>query len=556
MEIKPIECPKGVIKLKAKNRKYTSVYVTTEKVYNKEKKYNVNKRKCIGKMVDDMHMLPNDAFYEFYPELRPLEEPTKKSGSIRIGIFIIIFYILQKLELNEILDTVYSDKSNIIKDLSTYLIVSEDNVMQHFPDYEYNHPQFHDSTVSDSYVSELLKDMPISQHEYFLELWNQKQPHNEKIYIDVDSTNSSTSSRGIELAEIGHAKIDIGLPIVNTALAISSTTGRPLFYEDYPGSIIDNTQFSDMVERAIMYGYTNIGFILDRGYFSKENIKFLEEHGYSFIMMAKGNALFIRDSIDEARAIFETNSSYYIAEKNLYGITIKRKLYSDDSRERYIHVFWDKKRASEEECRLLNMLTAAECDINKMINLKKIDKNILKKMEEFFNIEYNEEKDQIISYSRNEENIKKHLNRCGCFAIITSDEMTAKDALYRYRHRDSIEKIFGVSKSFLGEDTFRVHNTESLHSKQQILFLSEILRNEIFNGLSELKEKDKKSFTVPSAIREMEKIEILQNSNGKYRLRFNLTKKQKEILNCFGIDEISFKKITQDICNKYSEQIL
>ena len=166
MEIRPIECPKGVIKLKAKNRKYISVYVTTEKVYNKEKKYNVNKRKCIGKMVDESQMLPNDAFYEFYPELLPLEEPTKKSGSIRIGIFIIIFYILQKLELNEILDTVYSDKSNIIKDLSTYLIISEDNVMQHFPDYEYNHPQFHDSVISDSYVSELLKSIPISQHEY------------------------------------------------------------------------------------------------------------------------------------------------------------------------------------------------------------------------------------------------------------------------------------------------------------------------------------------------------------------------------------------------------
>lgn len=553
MERKPILCPSGVIKLKTKNRKNVSVYITLEKVYNKEKKYNVNKRKCIGKMIDDTHMLPNDAFYEFYPEMVPLEEPTQKSGSIRIGLFIILFFVLEKLELNNILDAVYSEKANIIKDLAAYLIISEDNVMQHFPDYEYNHPQFHDSVVSDSYISELLKNIPINQHEYFLELWNEKQSHDDAIYIDIDSTNSSTASKGIELAEIGHAKIDKGLPIVNTALAISSTTGRPLFYEDYPGSIIDNTQFSNMVERAEMYGYSNIGFILDRGYFSKTNIRFLDENGYSFIMMAKGNAIFIRESIDQARTIFETNSSYYISEKGLYGITIKRKLYSDDTKERYIHVFWDKKRASDEECRLLNVLTAAECDLDKMINLKKIDKNILKHFERFFNIEFNDEKDKIISYSRNEENIKLELNRCGCFAIITSNEMDTKDALYKYRHRDAIEKLFEVSKSFLGEDTFRVYNTESLHSKQQLLFLAEILRNEIFNALSELREKDKKNYTVPSAIREMEKIEILENSKGQYRLRFNLTKKQKAILNCFKIDENSFKKMVQEICDKYNK---
>ena len=554
MEKKPVEVPVGAIKYNTKGRKNVSVYVTSEKIYNKEKKYNINKRKCIGKMIDDTHMLPNDVFYEFYPELLPLEEPTQKSGSIRIGFYIILFFIVEKLELNNILDTVYSDKANIIKDLATYLIISEDNVMQHFPDYEYNHPQFHDSVVSDSYVSELLKNMPINQHEYFLELWNEKQPHDEKIYIDIDSTNSSTSSKGIELAEIGHAKIDKGLPIVNTALAISSTTGKPLFYEDYPGCIIDNTQFSNMVDRAEMYGYSNIGFILDRGYFSKANIRFLEENGYSFIMMAKGNAVFIRESIDQARTVFENNSSYYISEKGLYGITIKRKLYSDDTKERFIHVFWDKKRAIEEECRILNMLTAAEFDLDKMINLKKIDKSVLKHFDSFFNIQYNEENDQIISYNRNEENIKKELNRCGCFAIITSDEMNTKEALYRYRHRDAIEKLFEVSKSFLGEDSFRVHNTESLHSKQQLLFLAEILRNEVFNGLSELREKDKKNYTVPSVIREMEKIEILENSKGIYRLRFNLTKKQKAILDCLGIDENSFKKIVQEICDKYNKK--
>ena len=76
-----------------------------------------------------------------------------------------------------------------------------------------------------------------------------------------------------------------------------------------------------------------------------------------------------------------------------------------------------------------------------------------------------------MSYSRDESLISKHLQRCGCIAIITSEEMTKEEAINKYRHRDAIEKLFAVSKSFLGEDVFRVHTSTSLHSKQQIIFI-------------------------------------------------------------------------------------
>ena len=36
------------------------------------------------------------------------------------------------------------------------------------------------------------------------------------------------------------------------------------------------------------YGYRNVGFILDRGYFSKGNIKYLDDCGYNFVLMVKG----------------------------------------------------------------------------------------------------------------------------------------------------------------------------------------------------------------------------------------------------------------------------
>ena len=42
------------------------VYHVTGSEYKKDKKYVVEKRVCIGKMVDDENMNPNDNFYQYY----------------------------------------------------------------------------------------------------------------------------------------------------------------------------------------------------------------------------------------------------------------------------------------------------------------------------------------------------------------------------------------------------------------------------------------------------------------------------------------------------------
>lgn len=542
-----IECPKDAKKYKRGDK--IKVYKIIEKIYKKDKKYNVDKRCVIGVMIDDKYMQPNENFFKYYPELYLQNKNNiEKSDCINVGLYIIIQKLLEELKLNEALDEIYDTKSNIIKDLVSYLIQSENNVIQHFNNYEYNHPLFNKKDVSDSYVSNMFKEMSISKHEQFLQLWNKNQSHNEKCYISYDSTNVSTSSEGVELAEYGHAKIDKGLPVVNTSLAFNETKHTPLFYENYPGSIIDNTEFSNSIETANRYGYTNIGFILDRGYFSKKNIKYLDDHNYDFIIMAKGNANFVKNSIDEAKKMFVENSAYYDSKSKLYALTLQKKLYSDDNKKRYIHVYCNETQGVAEKINILNQINILEEDIKKMINAKEVYFEKLKQCKKYFNIDIEEKKGKnvIKSYHRNEEEIQKTILRCGCFVIITSEKMDEKEALRKYRNRDGIEKIFLMTKSFLGEDIFRVHTDETLNSKQQMIFIATILRNEIFNKLSTIKECDNKNYTVPAVIRELEKVHIIQNLDGTYRMPLMLTKKQKDIFNCFDMKESEIKKSVQN----------
>ena len=53
--------------------------------------------------------------------------------------------------------------------------------------------------------------------------------------------------------------------------------------------------------------------------------------------------------------------------------------------------------------------------------------------------------------------------------------------------------------------------------------------------------------TVPTAIRELEKIEMIRYANGEYRLDHTLTKVQKDILKAFKLDERAVREKLQSL---------
>ena len=55
--------------------------------------------------------------------------------------------------------------------------------------------------------------------------------------------------------------------------------------------------------------------------------------------------------------------------------------------------------------------------------------------------------------------------------------------------------------------------------------------------------------TVPAAIRELEKIEMVKRTNGQYRLDHAVSKKQKTILSAFGMDDEDIKSLALQISN-------
>lgn len=388
--------------------------------------------------------------------------------------------------------------------------------------------------------------MTIDQSIGFLNNWNKSRDHKQRVYVSYDSTNKNCQAGDIDIVEFGKAIDEKGLPIFNVALAFDSTNRVPLFYEEYPGSINDVSQFTFMVDKVVEYGYKKIGFILDRGYFSKDNIQYMDDKHYEFIIMVKGCKPLVSRLVESVRHTFESDRSCSIRSYKVYGTTVQTKLFEDDIRNRYFHLYYNPgKQAAERE--------QLEQKIDKYsLFLKKHEGREItfgKAYTNYFDLHYDNK--GIFTYAKERTDvIQRELDLCGYFCIVTSEKMTSEEALVHYKGRDISEKLFRADKTFIGSGSMRVQTQQSMSAKIFIEFVALIVRNRMYNLLKEemLKIETKANFlTVPAAIRELEKIEMIRRSNGTYRLDHAVTKKQKLILGAFGLDDEYVRKKAGEI---------
>ena len=489
-----------------RRKKSNVVYIEYEydRVYDSSRKYTFPKRVTIGKLsdTDPELMKPNQNFLKYFPdaELPESKNRTSRSSCLRVGTYFVLRKIIEECSLNDILGKYFGSRDmGLFLDLAVYSIIAENNAAQYYPDYTYSHPLFTEKMkqYSDSTVSDFLNSVTDDQSTGFLNTWNESRNYREKIYISYDSTNKNCQAGDIKMVEFGHPKVDMGEPVFNYAVAYDTHNQEPLFYEKYPGSLNDISQLQFMLDKASGYGYKKIGFILDRGYFSCENIQYMDKCGYSFVIMVKGMSALVNELILENKGTFENKRVNNIYEYGVYGKTIRHKLYASDEKSQAF------------------ILPEERCSV-----------------------------------------VERELDLAGYFCIVTSEKMSAKEAIELYKSRDVSEKLFRGDKSYLGNKSIRVYSEESARAKIFVEFVAMIVRCKMYIKLKEeMKKLDKKLnyMTVPAAIKELEKIEMVRQLDNIYRLDHAVTANQKVILKAFGLDANSIKYFASELSKELKE---
>lgn len=535
---------RDIVRKKQNNNTY--IYYSASKFYNKKKQYYEYERINIGKLSegDPTKMHPNSNYFKYFAQksVEVIEVPAPYSDTLEIGVTTVLNKLVEEFNLDEILSKTFGSKSTLVKSLVFYNIRTGSNVAQHYESfarksYPLTNPIYSQSTISNLYNDHIT----YKEINEFSDLWVNNvhllSKDKKDVILSIDSTNMNTHSENIRISEYGKPKQDEGLEQVNLSYAILENSGLPVFFDLYPGSIIDQTQFEMLIKKTNTYEFKNPTLVLDRGFHSNKNIELMLDNNYSFIMMARGYYKKIGDLIDLSRAaIFNANN--YIIE---YGVScVKQKLILGDNRPVNAYIYYNKRKDYEENSYWDKMVIKFMQDLSKV---SKASDGILNTYKSYLKFDISD--NGSFKTSPNLETKQEKMNNAGFFVILSNLDLPGNEILRLYRKRDIIEKTFRMLKSELDASKTYAQNDEAYHSKVLVSFISAILRS-IFAHKIKKYTLDYSMETVNSSINELAKIEATKNHN-IYARKYALTKKQKEILNLLEIDEKDIDKDIQKI---------
>lgn len=99
-----------------------------------------------------------------------------------------------------------------------------------------------------------------------------------------DITSLSSYSQNISLLEYGYNRNGLDLPQINLSLIVDKDLGIPVMYDLYPGSIADVSTLKNTVKKIKSQGVRDYTLLMDRGFFSTDNIDQMISADLSFII--------------------------------------------------------------------------------------------------------------------------------------------------------------------------------------------------------------------------------------------------------------------------------
>ena len=567
------------------------VYINTSSSWvakvNGSGKHADHEKVCIGKALipgtdwkNDRRMYANATYYTMYPSDSSsqkrsgtaYDEYPVRSDCLSVGLYAALKKLAAESGLTDILADVFgSENTWLILDLAMYMVSSESAVFQHFPHWAGSSVIFSDTIRSDSYISHFEKeDISLSKINLFKKKWAGNVLDDGRIFVCYDSTNVNSQAEGVFIVQKGHAKDDADKDQINTEYAIRQKDGMPITYKDYPGSINDMAEASDMILffRDLLEGEkaSSIVMIADRGYVSEDNIAALRKAGIGYILLLRKN-MNIRGELLDEYVNFVKKPSNYMEATGKFALTVHRKLFESDTEDSWFHIVWDANLEISHRFTLMRDISAKEKKLQKAKERKtRFTDEELRPYRQYFSISCHEEgtlkvntrgrgagkqkeaRSYVIdSFDKDEESIEKENSRCGYLVYVTDQEMTAEEAMEAVSKRDCVEKAFRALKSWMGMDKYGVHFESTIHAKSLIWFVASILHALLFARTEKIRVKDKKRGTLPAIVDQLEEIRADRNlESGKYERRYKPTKMQKT---CLGLLSVSIDEIDEIIAD-------
>ena len=335
-----------------------------------------------------------------------------------------------------------------------------------------------------------------------------------------DVTSISSYSTGIRDLEWGYNRDKERLPQINMGMYYGEECGLPLYYRVYPGSISDKAHLKYMIADNEFINGKRTRFVMDRGFYSKENLQYLTAGGYRFIIALPGSLKYVRELIGKHGQDLVNHSKYLLGSGQPYGKSFETEVLGFRMN---VHLYYDPEKALRESAALYELLEAQENDLRGMEEPP--DKKL--HYDKYFRI--NRTKDGKLGFVRNFEAIDEELRCSGFFLIAETDfKKTTAEILEIYRRRDVVEKSFDSLKNELDMKRMRSHRSQTAEGKIFVSFLALVVQSYLLKQLKPYMRKN--NLTLHSILLELDKMKTIQYPGSHTpRLLNPPTKRQREI---------------------------
>lgn len=475
-----VEIPKEHVVIERQRAGPALIKYVLEYHYDSRRGYPVAKRTIIGHQCIDSAtcMHPTSQYREVFPTR--WEELTKervKASVKKIGLFSACQAINSVCGIKDILDESYGeDRSSAIMDYAMDSIIFHTNEASGFAIRMKDQLTYVETPRSDTYYSRLFEtNMSRRDELIFKRKWalQCKEEGVEEVWLCIDGSNEDCHSKGVEIAEKGHAKSGKNVNIVSFTYAVS-VNGLPVTYDVYRGGLVDAKAMKNITDFLSECGIKVRGVILDRGYCDAKAIRYLIENEIEYIIMIKGNPEGYTKVVEEFGNKIKVQAEYLIRGTTLFGVQRPIQLFKGFKHDDYVTLFFDHKNGGDRIDTVIRKMYAEIERLEKGIQSGK-DVSVCNEFREILSISDGSEKTVDI----NAPALQAVFDSKGLYGIVTSTPMPPEEIHRKYQSRDQSEVTYRTVKTQLGYGTGRVQYTAGVRSRFAVGFVATILRYKI-----------------------------------------------------------------------------
>jgi len=532
------------------NKKQGYYYVYKQNCYwDAEKKQARYKRKLIGKrLTKDGDIIYNDR-YKLEKKLKEEIKPTrvkntssKESSKVPSPIKVTSLgaeLLLEKYINNNSLRTFLSDSLQSKEDAEEVLSIAKYNICtnQAFSwsgQWIDNHSKRLPYTITSQRVSELLKRITQSKIEAFLKKWVNSNI-NSKGYYCFDSTNIKSNCKKDSQVQYGYTHGHESYPQKNLSILSSQKNNIPVWYSLYDGSLNDSMTIKNLSERLHNLTNRSICFVLDRGYFSKENIQNIVEQGDKFLIPLPSTVKWQYNIIDQKKIkLLTTAGTIKVVDSKgtIKDLQCATKTMVVDHHRYWVHVYYDSLRRSIDEKKFFAML-------NKLREELKSGKEVAEHKDLYDRFFFHKTTPKRGKQLKDNAEAQLEFNNTysGYWCLYTDSEKDGAKAYEAYAGRNTAEIFFDDYKNSIDGYTSRSHTLEANIGREFVLFIELIILNLFKNDLKSkyYKLKKCKIKNYHEILNRMESLIELEYPDTKQKVYMQMNSSQKIILKALGL---------------------